>query len=246
MKANIRQQGDRALSELARTRKQSDRALTEIAKTVELARDEIADRLEEAASRLERIDTKALTNQAYASTARARRRLGKRMGKRATELQKMRFGRRQRRSFPWGLVVLGVVTLGVAWLVYDQRRREMISGQVTQLGSRTTAVARSTGIASAVDDVMSRVRGQTALDVGALRMEVESAVAEGLESGLPGGLEVAVEGRTVYLRGTVDPILADSAANLAQAVPGVAAVVNLTVPPQGVTGRPTSRRAGSG
>ncbi len=242
MKANIRKQGDRALSELAKTRKQGDRALTEIAKTVEVARDEIADRLEEAASRLERIDTKEFTNQAYASTAQARRRLGKR----AAELQKMRLARRQRRSFPWGLVVLGVVTLGVAWLLYDQRRREMIGGQVTQLGSRTTAVARGTGIASAVDDVMSRVRGQAALDVGALRMEVESAIAEALESGLPEGLEVAIEGRTVYLRGTVDPILADSAANLAQAVPGVAAVVNLTVPPQGVTGRPTSQRAGSG
>ncbi len=241
MKANIRKQGDRALSELAKTRKQGDRALTEIAKTVELARDDLADRLEEVAGRLERMDAKALSGQAYASTAAARRRIGKR----ATELQKMRMGR-QRRSFPWGWLVLGAVTLGVAWLMYDRRRREMIGGQVTQLGNRTTAAARSAGIASAVDEVMSRVRGQqTALDEAALGQEVESGISEALEGGLPEGLQVTIEGRTVYLRGTVDPVLADSAANLAQAVPGVAAVVNLTVPPQGVTGRPASRRAGS-
>jgi hypothetical protein len=242
MKANIRQQGDRALSELAKTRKQGDRALTELAKTYELVRDELADRFEEVAGRLERIDTRAIGDQAFASTAAARRRAAKGV----RDLQKMRPGR-QRRSFPWGWVVLGGVTLGIAWLLYDQRRREMISGQVTQLGSRTTAAARSTGIASAVDEVMSRVRGQqTILDEVGLRTEVESAIADTLEGGLPEGLQVAVEGRTVYLRGTVDPVLADSAANQAQGVPGVAAVVNLTTPPQGVTGRPTSRRAGSG
>lgn len=44
------------------------------------------------------------------------------------------------------------------------------------------------------------------------------------------GLEVAVEGRTVYLKGALDAGVAASAANAAQLVDGVAAVVLAACP----------------
>jgi len=59
---------------------------------------------------------------------------------------------------------------------------------------------------------------------------------------IPEGLQVAVEGRTVYLRGTVDTAVADQAALSAQSVEGVAAVVNLTAAPQAPIPAPGTRR----
>ena len=51
---------------------------------------------------------------------------------------------RRRRSLPWGWFVLGALTLGLAWVLYDSRRREMITGRVTQLGGKeVTARMRS-------------------------------------------------------------------------------------------------------
>jgi BON domain len=229
MKANIRKRGDTALSELA--------------KTYELVRDELADRLDGLAGRIDELDTKALGGRAYSSAAAVR----DRAEKRAQQLQKMRPGRR-RRPMPWGWLVLGVLTLGVAWVMYDQRRRDMIRGQVTQLTSRTGSMPGASGVAGAVDGVMGRMRGSSAsmLDEERLRSEVETAIAGAGEGGLPDGLQVAVEGRTVYLRGSVDSALADSAASRAQSVEGVAAVVNLTTPPRPASGRSTVRKAGNG
>ena len=46
------------------------------------------------------------------------------------------------------------------------------------------------------------------------------------------GVRVSVEGRTAYLRGSVeDPAAAEAAAERAQGVDGVVAVVNLTTAP---------------
>ena len=50
------------------------------------------------------------------------------------------------------------------------------------------------------------------------------------------GLEVSVEGRTVYLRGTVaDPAVLDRSMERIQELPGVVAVVNLTIPAEAGT-----------
>ncbi len=226
MKANLKKRGDTALSELA--------------KTYELVRDELADRLDDLAGRIDELDSRALGSRAYASAAAMR----EKVEKRAQQVQKMRPGRR--RSFPWGWLVLGAATLGLAWLLYDGRRREMIRGQVTQLSSRASAGAGGNGVSSAVDSVMGKVRRQPSLlDEERLRSEVESAIAAA-EGGMPEGLQVAVEGRTVYLRGAVEAGRADTAAGRAQAVEGVAAVVNLTTPPQAQSGtrRGTSRQGG--
>jgi len=60
-----------------------------------------------------------------------------------------------------------------------------------------------------------------------LQQRVDQTVAEGGTP--PHGLEVVVEGRTVYLRGAVaDPAFVDAAAERVHGVPGVVAVVNLT------------------
>lgn len=221
-------------------KKRSDTALSELARTYELVRDELTDRLDDLASRIDDLDTKALGGRAYSSAAAVRGMAEKR----AQQLQKVRPGRK-RRSMPWGWFVLGALTLGVAWVMYDSRRRQMITGRVTQLGSR-----RGTGgVSAAVDGVMSKVRGdQPVFDEARLRSEVETAIAGAGEGGIPDGLQVAVEGRTVYLRGAVEPGLADAAANRAQSVEGVAAVVNLTTAPQQSGGgrSTTTRRAGNG
>ena len=225
MKGNIRKRGDTALSELA--------------KTYELVRDELADRLEDVASLVDDLDARALGNRAYASAAALREQIERRA-------RRVRPAPR-RRSMPWAWLLLGALSLGAAWFLYDARRRDMVRGRVTQLGARTSSAARGAGVSSAVDGVMGKVRGKTTiLDEAKLRSDVETAIAASGEGGIPDGLQVAVEGRTVYLRGTVEAALADAAATRAQAVDGVAAVVNLTTPPQPASGsRPASRRAGS-
>lgn len=233
MNADIRRKGDTALSELA--------------KTYELVRDELTDRLEDLAGRLDELDARRLQGRAYASA----RQLRSRVEDRVRPLRPKRAARRQM-DFPWALVVLGCVTLGIAWVLYDRRRRDMIQGRITQLGARTREQVPSvrSGITGAVDGMMGKVRsGGRAPDEAALKTEVEAAIAA--EGGRPEGLQVAVEGRTVYLRGTVESALADKAAASAQQVDGVAAVVNLTSVPQASVEvevdrpRSTGRRAGT-
>jgi len=236
MKADIRKKGDTALSELA--------------KTYELVRDEFADRLDDLAGRIDDLDAKRLQGRAYASARELRSRVEDRV-------RTVRPARR-RSSFPWGLLLVGFATLGVAWVLYDRRRRDMIQGRITQLGVRTReqmAPGMKNGISGAVDGVMGKVRsGSRAMDEAAHKTEVEAAIAgAGEGGGIPDGLQVAVEGRTVYLRGTVDSALADQAAARAQQVDGVAAVVNLTTVPQSSVEvdvaqgprPPAARRAGS-
>lgn len=228
MKSNIKKRGDTALSELART--------------YELVRDELADRMDGLVDRLDEIDARRLGGRAFSSAQKMRSQVESRV--RPTPVRK---------RIPWGLVMLGVATLGIAFLLYDRRRRDMIQGRITQIGARAQgqgAGSMKNGVTGAVDAVMGRGRRGTQLDEGQLKSDVESAIAgAGEGGGLPDGLQVAVEGRTVYLRGTVESSVADQAAARAQQVEGVAAVVNLTTAPQpqaGSSTRPTpTRRAGN-
>lgn len=199
-------------------RKKGDTALTELARTYEMLRDQLADRLDE-------IDARALGNRAYSYSKDLRRRVEDRVRP------------KPRRRFPIAAVLALGAAVGIGFLLYDRRRRDMLQGRITQLKVRTQeriAPAVGSGLTGAVDNVMGKVRGGSLeLEEQNLKAEVESAIAgAGDNGGMPDGLQVAVEGRTVYLRGTVDPAVADQAAARAQSVEGVAAVVNLTAAPQ--------------
>lgn len=204
-------------------RKKGDTALSELARTYEMVRDELADRIDD-------IDARQFGGRVYASARDLRERVQGRVQERVRP--------KPRRRFRIGLVIACGAAAGIGYLLYDRRRRSMIQNRITQLSS-----GRRAGVSSAVDGVMGKVRGQQAgrLDEDRIRSEVEAAITgAGEGGGMPEGLQVAVEGRTVYLRGTVDGTLADQAATRAQQVEGVAAVVNLTTPPQ-----PATPRAGS-
>ena len=207
-------------------RKKGDSAVSELQRTYEMLRDQLADRLDE-------IDTRALGNRAYSYSRDLRRRVEGRVRP------------QPRRRVPFAAIVLLGAAIGVGFLLYDRRRRDMVQGRLTQLRVRTQeriAPAMGNGLSGAVDNVMGKVRGGSVeLDEQRLKGEVEAAIGGAAEGGaLPDGLQIAVEGRTVYLRGTVDPGTADQAAVRAQSVEGVAAVVNLTAAPQqpAATGSP--------
>jgi BON domain-containing protein len=199
-------------------RKKGDSALTELQRTYEMLRDQLADRLDE-------IDARALGNRAYSYSRDLRKRVEDRVRP------------QPKRRVPFAAIVLLGAAIGIGFLLYDRRRRDMVQGRLTQLRVRTQeriAPAVGSGLTGAVDNVMGKVRGGSVeLDEQRLKGEVEAAIAGAAEGGaLPDGLQIAVEGRTVYLRGTVDPGTADQAAVRAQSVEGVAAVVNLTAAPQ--------------
>jgi len=199
-------------------RKKGDSALSELQRTYEMLRDQLADRLDE-------IDTRALGNRAYSYSRDLRKRVEDRVRP------------QPKRRVPFAAIVLLGAALGIGFLLYDRRRRDMVQGRLTQLRVRTQeriAPGVGSGLTGAVDNVMGKVRGGSVeLDEQRLKSEVEAAIAGAGEGGaLPEGMQIAVEGRTVYLRGTVDPGTADQAAVRAQSVEGVAAVVNLTAAPQ--------------
>lgn len=210
-------------------KKKGDSALTELSRTYEMLRDQLADRLDE-------IDAKALGSRAYSYSKDLRQRVEDRVRP------------QPKRRFPIAALIALGAAAGIGFLLYDRRRRDMLQGRLTQLRVRTQeriAPAMGNGLSGAVDNVMGNVKGKmrggsTELGEEKLKSEVETAIASGGQP--PDGLQVAVEGRTVYLRGTLDPAIADQAAVRAQSVEGVAAVVNLTAAPQA---RPatTGRRA---
>jgi hypothetical protein len=126
-----------------------------------------------------------------------------------------------RRSVPpWGaagiagLVVLGLAAVGVGFVVYDRERRE-------------SAARRLSGARSRARERYAELTGGRTQAEAELEARVQEAIGEG--GAAPHGLEVVVEGRTVYLRGAVaDPAFVDGAAERAHGVRGVVAVVNLT------------------
>ena len=127
---------------------------------------------------------------------------------------------RRRRIPPWGvagiagLVVLGTAAVGAGYVLYDRERRD-------------TARRRLEGVQSRARERYAELTGGRAAGESALVGRVNQAIAEG--GPMPSGLEVVVEGNTVYLRGVVpDPAYVDAAVERVHAVPGVVAVVNLT------------------
>lgn len=188
--------------------------MDELVKTYMLLRDMLADRLED-------VDTDALRKRGAKTASVVRRRMEERVRP------------KPRRRVPVaGLILLGAA-VGVGFLLYDRRRRDMVRGRLTQAKVRTQEKLNEVGgVTGAVDTVMSKVRsGSDELDETRLRAEVEAAIGSG--AAVPPGLKITVEGRTVYLRGVVDdPALVDQAAERAQNVDGVAAVVNLTSSPE--------------
>ncbi len=127
---------------------------------------------------------------------------------------------RRRRVSPWsivglsGLVVLGAAAVGIGYVVYDRERREAARKRLSEVQAR------------ARERYAELTRGRTQAEAE-LEARVELAIADG--GAPPEGLEVVVEGRTVYLRGAVsDPAYVDAAVERAHGVPGVVAVVNLT------------------
>lgn len=147
--------------------------------------------------------------------------------------KRMRPQRSQRRI---GMIALGIAGAaaagGIAYLIYDRERRNVMVGRAVQLqqGARQR-YADLGGVGGAVGKVRSRVgNGSPGPDESALEEQVRSVVAQG---GKPvSEVKVSVEGRTVYLRGAVDdPDAVDAAAERIHGVEGVVAVVNLTTSP---------------
>jgi hypothetical protein len=113
-----------------------------------------------------------------------------------------------------GVVVLGAAALGIGYVAYDRDRREAARRRISDVQHR------------ARERYAELIGGQTQAEAN-LEARVRQAISEGGRP--PEGLEVVVEGRTVYLRGAVkDPAFVDAAAERVHGVPGVVAVVNLT------------------
>jgi hypothetical protein len=212
-------------------KKRTETALDELSRTYELVRELLIQRLEDIdtatmrkrgseyanrwAGRLDDIDTTKLQRRGY-KTAGALRKQVERRVKREPE---------PRPRWPIaGLVAIGAGLAAVGWLVYDAGRREAVRRRLTEAPSRARErYADLGGVGGAVNRVSGRSNGQEQ----DLKQQVEETIAQG--GAPPSGLEVSVEGRTVYLRGRVDdPAAVDAAAERVHSVPGVVAVVNLT------------------
>jgi osmotically-inducible protein OsmY len=113
-----------------------------------------------------------------------------------------------------GLVVLSAAAAGLGYVVYDRERRE-------------AARQRLNGVQSRARERYAELTGGRTASEADLEARVGEAVANG--GTVPDGLELVVEGNTVYLRGVVsDPAFVDAAVERVHGVPGVVAVVNLT------------------
>ncbi|HEX4216526.1 MAG TPA: BON domain-containing protein [Candidatus Dormibacteraeota bacterium] len=197
-------------------------ARDELGKTYDALRELVAERVNE-------VDGKALRNRGTDLAGSVRKAANKRIGK-------LPVNRKQRRSFPVvPVVIIGAAALGAAavtaYFLYDRNRRDMVRDRVNQVGTAARErYVQLGGVSGAVQTVTSRVRGNGSQNGADLRVRVEAAIAAGEE--LPGGLQIDVEGRTVYLKGEVaDAKAADAAAERAHSVDGVVAVVNRTTTP---------------
>lgn len=192
-------------------KKKSESALDDLVRAFEAARDEIM-------ARVAKLDTGELRGQALKMSKQARRRAEQRIRP-----------RRRSPNLPLLALALGLGA-GIGYLLVDANRRNQVRSGVARFGETARDRMDGMGVSSAVDGVMSKVRpnNSAALQDGALKSEVEAALGS---SGLPAGVDLSVEGRTVYLRGTVsDTPGLDRSMERIQALPGVVAVVNLTVP----------------
>jgi hypothetical protein len=223
-------------------KKRTETALDELARTYELVRELLIQRLEDVdtegmrkkgsayatkvANRIDDIDTRAFQRRGYKYAGSLRKELERRVNK---EVDRRVRGRRQPRWPIAGLAILGVGLAAVGWTMYDRNRREAMRQRLGEAQSRARdRYADLGGVGGAIGKVSGRSNGH---DNG-LKSRVDEAISSG--GVRPTGVEVSVEGRTVYLRGAVDdPAAVDAAAERIHAVDGVVAVVNLT------TGRPS-------
>lgn len=200
------------------------------------ARDDLAKNLHQvrsrAVSRLPDVDTRALkkqgqslANQVLEYVAEVRHQLEKR-GVPADFLPPTPKPKRSR--WPLAAILAGIglgVAATTAYFLYDRQRRESVKQRLNQVQS--AAYDRYTnlgGVQGAIHGVRGRVNGSD------LKDKVVAAISGGGE--FPKGLEVEVEGRTVYLKGEIaDAAAADAAAERAHTVDGVVAVVNHTTSP---------------
>lgn len=223
-------------------KKRTETALDELAKTYGLVRGLMLQRLEEidtravrkrgsayaskVAQRIDDIDTRALQRRGFRSAAALRKSVERRARPRPRGRQRMPVV---------GLLVLGAGVATVSWLLYDRSRRERMRRRLED--AQNVARERYSdlgGVTGALGKVTGRTNG--GWQEPNLKTRVESAIAEG--GSPPPGLEVSVEGRTVYLRGQVDdPSFVDAAAERIHAVDGVVAVVNLTTGPAATANR---------
>ena len=238
-------------------KKRTDTALDELARTYELVRELLIQRLEDVdtegmrkrgsayasklagrvdtegmrkrgsayagklAGRIDDVDTKALQRRGYRYAGALRKEMERRVSK---EVDRRVRPRRQPRWPVAGLVVLGAGMAALGWAMYDRSRREAMRQRLSDAQSRARErYADLGGVGGAIGKVSGRTNGH---DNG-LKNRVEEAMAAG--GSRPNGVDVSVEGRTVYLRGAVDdPAAVDAAAERIHAVDGVVAVVNLT------------------
>jgi len=164
----------------------------------------------------EEIDVEEISKQLGRLSSRARQRLESEVNRR----------RRPQRRVPWGWIIAGGVGIGIgAYLMANaERRRRLRDGAGSLYGQARERVPGMSGRAD---------RARSAVDEAATKTAVEAAILSQLGSP-PGHLDVEVEGRTVYLRGRVEePGFVDRVAEVARGVDGVAAVINLTVEPEG-------------
>src|SRR5579884_3779934 len=182
-------------------RKRGEKAADELVRSLEQARNE-------AVKRLESIDFDAVRKRSARVADTVQSSLEQRMRLRPRgRLRAMAGG-------ATGLVLAGLAGAGVARLLADRERREALRRRIDglQVRARERYAVLAGGRARTDPDLEERVR---------------SAIAA--RGPAPEGLEVSVEGRTVYLRGAVpDPAFVDEAAERVHNVEGVVAVVNLT------------------
>jgi hypothetical protein len=208
-----------------------------------LARDELGKRFDsvrdQVAERVGEIDTKELRKQGEAIREQGldyASRLRKALAARGIPVHVIPDPKPKRRRWPLAAALAGLgVGAGVAitaYLLYDRRRREQLRERLTQVQSvAQERYVQLGGVSGAVHQVRSKVQQRGQSSNGAdLSARVGQAIAAGGD--LPKGLDVEVEGRTVYLKGEVtDAAVADAAAERAHTVDGVVAVVNHTTSP---------------
>lgn len=130
--------------------------------------------------------------------------------------------KKKKRRWPLAALLVGAgvgAIAATAYFLYDRQRREAVRQRLTEV--QGAAYERYVNLGG---QVRGKVNGSD------LRDRVVAAISGGGE--FPKGLDIEVEGRTVYLKGEVaDAAAADAAAERAHTVDGVVAVVNHTTSP---------------
>lgn len=130
-------------------------------------------------------------------------------------------------------LALGV---GLGYAAADRRNRERLAEYARSLADRARPVVENAGARLGVGEPL-RAAEETALLTAAQGVLATPSEAE--------GLRVAVEGRTIYLRGQAPAEVAQEVAERLRVLPGAAAVVNLSMASPAGTTEQTVERANS-